>query len=96
MKKQSKPMAYTPTPLPMLKWIVEERGSVTLYLDRSAQVTVHKFIGCGDTLFVSCGALDVSQRELDATNLEDAKAEAITRLQDRASYLLGRLQEVKL
>lgn len=58
-----------------MKWEYKDRATKTTIA--GFEVSIHKYIGCGDMLFVSCYPLGIKQHDLHTEDEEYAKIEAL-------------------
>lgn len=57
--------------------------------------TMHKYIGCGDTWFLSCKELDFDLSDLDTSDIELAQKEALKRIYLRLDRLIEKYTYAK-
>lgn len=78
-RKQPKPISLPVREKKLSTWEDDRGGgSSSLYYWSNQRVTVHRYIGYPpDTFFVTCHTLGLSQIELEAKTLEDAKREGL-------------------
>lgn len=49
-------------------------------IDDPFRMTIHKYIGCGDSLFFSCPEFHIDKAELQTESFDEAEIEAIKML----------------
>lgn len=47
-------------------------GSIFALKDNSLGIVIHKYVGCGDALFLNCSALDIFNYDLETEDFEEA------------------------
>ena len=47
-------------------------GSIFTLKYNSLGIVIHKYVGCGDALFLNCSALDISNYDLGTEDFEEA------------------------
>lgn len=47
-------------------------GSIFALKDNSLGIVIHKYVGCGDALFLNCSALDIFNYDLGTEDFEEA------------------------
>lgn len=47
-------------------------GSIFDLKDNSLGISIHKYVGCGDTLFLNCSALDIDNYDLETEDFNEA------------------------
>lgn len=50
----------------------EKDGSIFILKDIGFKLSIHKYSGCGDKLYLSCGELGFTQTPLNTENFEEA------------------------
>lgn len=58
------------------------------------RMSIHKYIGCGSTLFFDCPKLEISCVDLDTDNFDEAEKKAMNMLQDKLSSLVEDVESV--
>ena len=51
-------------------------GSVFALKYNSLGIVIHKYIGCGDALFLNCSALDIFNYDLETEDFDEAVSKA--------------------
>ena len=51
-------------------------GSVFALKYNSLGIVIHKYVGCGDALFLNCSALDIFNYNLETEDFEEAVSKA--------------------
>nr|DAI91020.1 MAG TPA: hypothetical protein [Caudoviricetes sp.] len=51
-------------------------GSIFTLQDNSLRIVIHKYVGCGDALFLNCSALDVFNYNLKTEDFGEAVSKA--------------------
>ena len=51
-------------------------GSVFALKDNSLGISIHKYVGCGDALFLNCSALDIFNYNLGTEDFDEAVSKA--------------------
>lgn len=51
-------------------------GSVFALKDNSLEIVIHKYVGCGDALFLNCSALDIFNYNLRTEDFNEAVSKA--------------------
>ena len=49
-----------------------KNGSIFEPKDNSLKIRIHKYVGCGDTLFLSCHALNIDKHNLETEDFNEA------------------------
>lgn len=52
--------------------VLAENGSVFELKDSNLNISIHKYYGCGNLLFLSCKTLNISTRALNTEDFSDA------------------------
>lgn len=47
-------------------------GSIFTLQDNSLRIVIHKYVGCGDTLFLNCSTLGIYNYDLRTEDFEEA------------------------
>lgn len=53
-----------------------ETGSIFTLKYNSLGIVIHKYVGCGDALFLNCSVLDIFDRNLETEDFEEAVSKA--------------------
>lgn len=56
-------------------------------LEKPFRMSIHKYVGCGDSLFFSCPEFHIDKADLNTENFDEAESKAIEILQSRLSEL---------
>ncbi len=64
-------------------------ASIFWLKDNSLKICIHKFVGCGDTLFLDCHSLDIDNCDLDTEDFN----EAVSKAKEVISVKMKRLRE---
>lgn len=51
-------------------------GSIFALKYNSLGIVIHKYVGCGDTLFLNCSALDIFNYDLETEDFDEAVSKA--------------------
>lgn len=51
-------------------------GSIFVLKYNSLGIVIHKYVGCGDALFLNCSALDIFNYDLGTEDFEEAVSKA--------------------
>ena len=51
-------------------------GSIFTLQDNSLRIVIHKYVGCGDTLFLNCSTLGIYNYDLRTKDFEEAVSKA--------------------
>lgn len=51
-------------------------GSIFTLKSNSLGISIHKYVGCGDALFLNCSALDIFNYDLGTEDFEEAVSKA--------------------
>lgn len=51
-------------------------GSIFALKYNSLGIVIHKYVGCGDALFLNCSALDILTYNLETENFDEAVSKA--------------------
>lgn len=51
-------------------------GSIFALKYNSLGIVIHKYVGCGDALFLNCSALDILNYNLETENFDEAVSKA--------------------
>nr|DAZ42012.1 MAG TPA: hypothetical protein [Caudoviricetes sp.] len=51
-------------------------GSIFTLQDNSLRIVIHKYVGCGDTLFLNCSTLGIYNYDLRTEDFEEAVSKA--------------------
>lgn len=51
-------------------------GSIFSLKSNSLGIVIHKYIGCGDALFLNCSALDIFNYDLETEDFDEAVSKA--------------------
>ena len=51
-------------------------GSVFALKSNSLGIVIHKYVGCGDALFLNCSALDIFNYDLETEDFDEAVSKA--------------------
>lgn len=76
-----------------LKWRGNQKCSediskaTILQLDNKLEMSIHKHLGCGDNIFLTCHPLRIRAVSLDTKDWEVAKETAIRRVQEEAKKI---------
>lgn len=70
-----------------LDW--EEKGNMgsIKHLKQPIEISIHKYFGCGDALFLSCPTLRISQFNLNTEDWDTAEGKAIKAIESTISNL---------
>lgn len=49
-----------------------ETGSIFALKDNSLRIVIHKYVGCGDTLFLNCSTLGIYNYDLRTEDFKEA------------------------
>jgi hypothetical protein len=60
---------------------------------KNIDITIHKYVGCGDMLFVSSRTLKIQTCNLDTTNYEEAKEKALACIKGYMKTVIEEYQE---
>jgi hypothetical protein len=71
----------------------ENKTTYTMYFN-NFRVSVHKYIGCSDMLFMSCHKFDIECLDLKTTNIDEAKKSAIILLKAYIYNLKSEIDKV--
>lgn len=66
-----------------------ENGSIFELKDNSLRICIHKYVGCGDALFLSCHALNIDKHDLRTEDFN----EAVSKAKEVISAEMKRLRE---
>lgn len=58
-----------------------------LDLDGPLKVSIHKIVGCGEEIYLSCYPLSISRLNLNTESWDEAEIMAITKVQAKAKEL---------
>lgn len=53
-----------------------EDGSIFELKDNSLKLSIHKYAGCGDNLYLSCYELEISRKDLETEDFNEAVSKA--------------------
>ncbi len=53
-----------------------EDGSIFELKDNSLKLSIHKYVGCGDNLYLSCYELEISRKDLETEDFNEAVSKA--------------------
>ena len=53
-----------------------ETGSIFTLQDNSLGISIHKYVGCGDSLFLSSSTLNINNYDLETEDFEEAVSKA--------------------
>ena len=51
-------------------------GSIFTLNNNSLGIVIHKYVGCGDALFLNCSALNIFNHDLGTENFDEAVSKA--------------------
>ena len=51
-------------------------GSVFTLKSNSLGISIHKYVGCGDALFLNCSTLDIDNYDLETEDFDEAVSKA--------------------
>jgi hypothetical protein len=61
---------------------------------KGLRIIIHHYLGCGDAWFVSCHGINLSQRQLQNIDVEDAKSEALSVVYSRLAFWMAALEKI--
>ena len=88
--RRIKSPAFFGRPAPKRGW--HREGDSLDFHGQHLRVTVHHYVGCGKAFFVTCYELRIERHQLKATEIEDAKVEAITFCRRQADLYVADLK----
>lgn len=59
-----------------MKFTVNSRKSIFTLKSNSLGISIHKYVGCGDTLFLDSKVLNIDNYDLETENFEEAVRKA--------------------
>lgn len=51
-------------------------GSIFALKSDSLKIVIHKYVGCGDALFLNCSTLDIDNYDLETEDFDEAVSKA--------------------
>lgn len=63
-------------------------------IESPLKMSIHKYIGCGDSLFFSCYELHISNVDLQTDNFDEAEIKAMEMLQNRLNELVEKVNSI--
>lgn len=64
-----------------------EDGSIFDLKDNSLKLSIHKYTGCGNNLFLSCCELGISTKNLETENFNEAVSKSKEIVSERVKHL---------
>lgn len=64
-----------------------EDGSIFELKDNSLKLSIHKYVGCGDNLYLSCYELGISRKDLETEDFNEAVSKSKEIVTERMKYL---------
>lgn len=64
-----------------------ENGSIFDLKDNSLKLSIHKYVGCGNELFLSCYELGINRHELGTEDFNEAVSKAKEIVSERMKHL---------
>lgn len=64
-----------------------EDGSIFDLKDYSLKVSIHKYVGCGDNLYLSCYELGISQKDLETEDFNEAVSKSMEIVTEKMKHL---------
>lgn len=64
-----------------------EDGSIFDLKDNSLKLSIHKYVGCGDNLYLSCYELGISRKDLETEDFNEAVSKSKEIVTERMKYL---------
>ena len=64
-----------------------EDGSIFDLKDNSLKLSIHKYAGCGNDLFLSCCELGISTKNLETENFNEAVSKSKEIVSERVKHL---------
>lgn len=64
-----------------------EDGSIFDLKDNSLKLSIHKYAGCGDNLYLSCYELGISRKDLETEDFNEAVSKSKEIVTERMKHL---------
>lgn len=64
-----------------------EDGSIFALKDNSLKLSIHKYVRCGDNLYLSCYELGISQEDLETEDFNEAVSKSKEIVTERMKHL---------
>ena len=64
-----------------------ENGSIFDLKDNSLKLSIHKYVGCGNNLFLSCYELGISRKNLETEDFSEAVNKSKEIVSERMKHL---------
>nr|DAM66131.1 MAG TPA: hypothetical protein [Caudoviricetes sp.] len=64
-----------------------EDGSIFDLKDNSLKLSIHKYVGCGDNLYLSCYELGISRKDLETEDFNEAVSKSKEIVSERVKHL---------
>ena len=64
-----------------------ENGSIFDLKDNSLKLSIHKHMGCGDNLYLSCYELGISKKDLETEDFNEAVSKSKEIVAERMKHL---------
>jgi len=76
-----------------MKWTVNKRGDIYNLADNKLRVCIHKLVGLGDMLFLTCHPLNIDGIDLHTENFDEAVDMAKLLIQERVNAIYHEMQQ---